>query len=64
MPLNPLQGHIGSIHRMSLKDYFVQYIDSQQIAQIESTASDKTTWMNQCEFKVRTFDVGRHRRRL
>ena len=52
-----LQGHIGSIHRMSLKDYFVQYIDSQQMAQIESTASDKTTWMNQCEFKVRTFDV-------
>ena len=52
-----LQGHIGSIHRMSLKDYFVQYIDSQQMAQIESTACDKTTWMNQCEFKVRTFDV-------
>ena len=57
-----LNGHVNAVHRMSLKDYFMKYIDTHESASrskgtsggssIEATSNAKSNWMNQCEFKV------------
>ena len=45
-----LQGHIGTIHRISLKDYYRTYVEPKR-TEIESQDKEKKSWMDQCEFR-------------